>query len=157
MRTAPRLVCASQGKSIVRCTDRAALLATRSTPSKRAERPIDLLSIVSAPGERPGLGGEAQVRPSNGRPLRPGKRPRRAAHPAGRVAASKRCTGHGAMRKAGPAGSTATPPFFLFFFAFSFTSLLVVCLDGLQNWPISKTFCGLLFSPILFPINKYMY
>jgi hypothetical protein len=42
--------------------------------------------------------------------------PRRAAHPAERAAASKCCTGRGAVRKAGPAGSTATPPFLFLFF-----------------------------------------
>jgi hypothetical protein len=124
MRTAPCLVRANQGKSIVRCTDRAAFLVTRSAPSERAERPIDILSTVPAPGERPGPGGEAQARPSTGRPSRPGKRHRRAAHPAGRAAASKRRTGRGAARKAGPAGSTVTPPFFssflcLFFYLFT--------------------------------------
>jgi hypothetical protein len=50
VQTAPSLVRASQGKSIVRYVDRAALLATLSAPRERAERPIDLLSIVPALG-----------------------------------------------------------------------------------------------------------
>jgi hypothetical protein len=58
-------------------------------------------------------------------------------------------------QSAGKHGRPAQPAqlMCLFFFSYAiflFTSLLVVCLDGLQNWSISKTFYGLLFSPIYF-------
>jgi hypothetical protein len=114
---APRVACGLLHVWYVRVKERASCAAL-------TERPIDLLSIVPAPGERPGPGGEAQARPSSGRPSWPGKRHRRAAYPAGRAAASKRRTGRRAARKAGPAGSTATPPFFssflcLFFYLFT--------------------------------------
>jgi hypothetical protein len=48
--------------------------------------------------------------------------------------------------RCGRLGRLARP---FFSFAFSFC-LLVVCLHGLQNWPISKTSRRLLFSPIYF-------
>jgi hypothetical protein len=54
---------------------------------------------------------------------------------------------------AGPAGrpmrSGLSPIYFYFLCLFLFASLSVY-LDGLPNWPISKTSCGLLFSPIYF-------
>jgi hypothetical protein len=42
------------------------------------------------------------------------------------------------------------PAAFFLFFSFLFASSLVVCLDGLSNWSISKTSRGLHFSPIYF-------
>jgi hypothetical protein len=78
-------------------------------------------------------------------------RPRHLAHPAGRAAASKRRAGRGAAQKTGPAGSTAIPLFF-FSLPFSFTSLLVVCLDGLQIGPLANLFVDYLLA--LFISNK---
>jgi hypothetical protein len=62
------------------------------------------------------------------------------------VRAAPRKGGRLALWPAGPAGQAGQA---FFSFAFSFC-LLVVCLHGLQNWPISKTSRRLLFGPIYF-------
>jgi hypothetical protein len=63
--------------------------------------------------------------------------PGRASTAALERACGQATSGWAVVHVAAPVGRPmCSPPFFSFFFSFSF----VVCLDRLQNWPISKTF-----------------
>jgi hypothetical protein len=91
----------------------------------------------AAPGQRRALASDSPGALEHGRPSGLA-RPRRLAHPAGRgIGARGGAVGRPIRVSLGTGARPAQlwRPFPFFFFSFSFASLLIVCLDGLQNQP----------------------